>query len=121
MALERVTLESLCRLDGGIIAAAVNAALRQVADDMVNRPADDTPREVTLTIKCKPIADPEAGVLDYAEMYHTIGVKIPSRRTKTFRCGAGGGSLTVNDLSPRNPNQRTIDEIADGKSQAAGD
>lgn len=110
MTVHELTLAALMEdLDGGRISAAFGAELRRVAVDCDDRPNDDKPRKVTLTLELSPQPDEDGHLASIRGKFH-ITSTVPKRRSRVYDFGfRNGGQLVFNDLSDDNINQRTIE------------
>lgn len=72
-----LSFENLQHLDDGLLAAGANRALQEIIDDIIERPADDRPRTVTITISLTPTF--HGGELDRAVIAHKATAKVPGR------------------------------------------
>ena len=59
-----LTLKNTPELDNGRVAVAFDNALRLATLDIIDRPADKTPRKVYLICELRPVLDKDRGVLD---------------------------------------------------------
>ena len=108
MSAEQFTLESLKEMDGGKAFLAFQRHLQRAAADCLDRPADASPRTVTLKLALKPQIDPEG---DCTEVKSQIFVEsvVPKHRTKVYSFGLRkNGILTFNNDSLDNVNQKTF-------------
>lgn len=110
MARNTFCLAGLKDFDLGKIDAAFRKELHAVVMDMVDRPDEKAARKVTLEIELIP--QRAAGYCETAMMRVIVSIKIPSPSSRTYEVGVQkNGDLVVNDLSPDNINQATLDEI----------
>lgn len=107
MAKRKLCLATLPELDGGIVNAAVNAALKRCEDDCRDRPGEERPRKVTLTIELTPVHNAR-GDLDSINVGCDVDDKIPKRQTKLFNMRATPDGTLWDELSPDDANQETI-------------
>ena len=109
MAKMELTMDSLKELSGGVVPAAFNKAVRQAAEDCINRPGDESARKVVLEMSLTPReAD---GVCDAVETEFSIDVRVPKRRTRRYELGVDAkGRVLVNPESPGSIHQNTLDE-----------
>lgn len=113
MALEKFKLESLLTLDKGRIAEAIQEEFSRIERDMRDRPHVDAARSVAITIAMKPVQSADDGELESAVVTVRVHGKMPRRDSNAFTMQADEkGGLVYNELSPKVPNQRTIDEPA---------
>lgn len=111
MALAQLRLDSLAGLDDGRPSKAWLHELAHVVQDCIDRPGDDTAREVSLTLKLKPIPSNENGVViaETCEGEFYVKSKVPVRKTKTYSFRANKkGHLLYSADSPDNVDQQTL-------------
>lgn len=72
-----LNLENLHELDDGLLAAAFLANVRDVINDLNDRPNDDRSRGITVQLTFTPVA--QGGDLDRVKLEHKVTSKIPSR------------------------------------------
>ena len=77
MSVNQLTLQALHELDDGLLAAAFIANIREVVNDLNDRPNDDRARKVTMTLSFTPEA--HGGDLDRVKLEHKVAATIPSR------------------------------------------
>jgi hypothetical protein len=77
VSISTLKLENLKDLDDGLLAASLDANIREVIRDLSDRPIDDRPRKVTLTLTFIP--DHCGGDLDRVKLEHKVTSAIPSR------------------------------------------
>jgi hypothetical protein len=119
MALELFNLKTLSEMDGGRIRDALDVALRRIRRDLADRPADKRPRKVRLEISLRPVA--EGRELRDVVVAFDIAETIPKLRSREYTMIPGRRGLFVNELSPDDPRQRTIDEVDLAAVRDAGD
>jgi hypothetical protein len=106
--IQQFTFKDLAEFDGGVIAAAVNAAIKRAVADCDDRPALKAGREVTLKLKFTPLIDAD-GVAEEARFEFAMGEKLPGRSSKAYSMGLRkGGVLTFNPKALDNHNQETF-------------
>ncbi len=109
--LMQLDLENLKVLDDGRIAAAFAQELKHVVLDLMDRPGDDRPRNVSIKVHFKPLCD-ETGHCEAVNVSMEVGSKMPSRKTKVYsmqaRKSQGGPMLVFNEMSLDNVNQNTL-------------
>lgn len=114
MALREFNLEGVRLVDNGTVEAAFNKLLSDAVRDCSDRPGMEAGREVTLTVKIKPVLHSQ-GSLDHVIGIVTLKGKRPNYETPEIhfeaRQRAGTHQLVWNDLSADDPRQRTIDEL----------
>lgn len=112
MALKQLNFAGLQELDAGMLAAAVNEAMANAVQDMKNRIIVTGNRQITIDIFLKPVAVDRAGTLEQVKITYGLKEKWPVRKSAETVCGVKhSGMLYFNELSPNNPDQRTIDEL----------
>jgi len=109
MALERFTLKTLVALDGGRLRAAFDEALKRLYDDCRDRPGLDTARTLALKVALKPVV--EGGELTSVDVRFEFDTKVPKMASRNYNMIAVRGGLAVNDLSPENARQGTMDQV----------
>jgi hypothetical protein len=110
MVLTMATLEDLAKFDNGRVAVAFEQALRQLVFDLVDRPALDKDRTLTVTVQLQPRADSH-GNLSGVVIDVDCKSKKPSQRSAAVVAKVIGGEtvLRYNDLAPDDAEQLTID------------
>lgn len=108
--LNKFTVAKLETLDGGKEILRIDKMIAQAAKDCVDRAGVKKPRSVVITLNMVPYAADD-DLVDQVVLEVTSKVEIPGSCSKTFVMDArGNGVLLLNDLSPDQPKQRTIDE-----------
>lgn len=116
MAMEQLTLSMLKQFDLGKVDAAFAAELKAVVNDLRDRPTDKSVRKVMLTLELTPVAEEGTNDCDVAEVRFTIASKFPKRCTRAYQMGVKqNNTLMVNDLSPTDCRQGTLDGLDPGK------
>lgn len=110
MALEKLSLESLARIDSNRIGIAFANALRRCEDDCRERPNNAKARKVSIEVELCPIVEEGANELDRVEVSFKIKDSLPTRSSKSFAMEATEDGLVFNESSPDNPRQRTLDD-----------
>lgn len=77
MSVSTLALENLKDLDDGLLAASVDANIREVIRDLVDRPVDDRSRKVTITLTFTP--KHMGSDLDRVKLEHKVVNSIPGR------------------------------------------
>jgi hypothetical protein len=72
-----LNLENLHELDDGLLAAAFLANVREVINDLNDRPTDDRSRTITMQLSFTPVE--HGRDLDRVKLEHKVTAKIPSR------------------------------------------
>lgn len=107
--LQNVSIKNICDNDDGRISEAFDQAIARVKADLLDRPALGKPRTISLTVRFTPTADVD-GNLAHVDMYCDVKEVVPKRESRRYVLTAKRGELQLNDLSPENPNQTTLDE-----------
>lgn len=115
--LEKLTLESLAKLDGGRVRAALDQAIARCESDCKDRPALPAKRKIALVLTIAPVLDPD-GELDSCDVAFHITESVPKRTSKNYNMKATRGGLMFNELSPKDVHQRTIDEAPGPRGEA---
>jgi hypothetical protein len=103
-------LTNLVELDNGKATAAINHALRQIVDDIQERPGDKAKRKVILNIEMVPILDKTTAVLDTVGVQIRIDTKVPIRQTMTYpMLATADNTLRFVPQSPLDPRQTAFD------------
>lgn len=109
-----LTLKDLHHLDNGKANAAVNHALRQCVQDIIDRPGDKAKRKVMLTVEMTPKLDEDLGALDTVHTQFIIKSSIPVRRTVEYPMLASrDGRLLFSRNSPMDPRQNDLPYAGD--------
>jgi len=108
MALEKLCLEALVKMDDGRIREAFEQALKRCEDDCRDRPMLKKDRTVTLEAKIVPVAD-EEGALVECLLQLQVKDQRPVRSSKVYHMSAARQGLWLNELSPDDARQMTID------------
>lgn len=106
---EVFTLETLCSMNGGKYGRLINNQLKRLAADCFDRPADDRPREVTVTIRAVPNCGDD-GNADTVSAKVVVKAKVPQYQTQPFelRLTEGKTGLSINVGDPSNIRQHTM-------------
>lgn len=105
----KLSINNLSQLDERLD-LSVSKEMRKIADDLSQRPGDNSPRELSIKVTFTPQQN-ELGNCDAANVEFTINSKLPPRRSATYNVEVkGNGTLEFNGASPDNVNQRTLDE-----------
>lgn len=73
----QLKMEHLAELDDGLLAASVDANIREIIRDLVDRPADDRARKLTIELTFTP--GTMGHDLDRVKLEHKSKATIPSR------------------------------------------
>ena len=106
--LKPLTLTEMDELDGGRLGAAFRRHLERLANDCMDRPADEKGRKLTLTVEIKPVMDGETRECEGVSTEIAMKSNIPEHRSKTFLFKPTVGGLLVNPESPENFRQLTM-------------
>ena len=117
MALQPFDLAALTELDGCRIRTAFDLALARLTEDCKDRPAVKARRSVTLTVSLVPVPNDE-GDLGSVDVDCQLNEKIPKRASRTYNMLPSRKGLLVNEVSPDEVRQRTLDEVAATKPRA---
>lgn len=113
MAKLQLSLANIGQIDLGKIQAAFDVEVRRCLGDCEDRPADRTPRVVSLNLSITPVGDGAA--CELAEAEFTMTSKVPPRRSKPYQVSirktARGVVGVFNDESPEDARQGTLDEL----------
>ena len=110
MAKEKLTLGLLVKLDDGRLAQEWQQALDRLQADCAERSELKDSRKVALVAILAPTGKGSA-----AEIRFEVSESMPKRKTRTYSVGMKpGGGLVLNELSPDDAGQMTIDEVAGG-------
>lgn len=112
---KNVTCDTMGDLDGGLARAVINKALSTAIADLDDRGDDGKPRTVTITVT---MARMDNGLIVTDIQAST---KTPAYRTSAtvskLKSGPEGARLLFQQFSPNDPNQRTIDEVAENTTE----
>lgn len=119
--LKELNFAALAEFDEGRIAASFDLALRRLEEDCRDRPLLGKARTITITLAAKPIAD-EDGAFDSVDLNFAFKESRPKAETKTYHAAPQHGQtgLFVNELSPKNARQGTIDQPREEVNANAG-
>lgn len=107
-----LTLESLKTLDLGKIDLAFRRELRACVEDIRDRPNEQAKREVHLVLELVPDKPDRTGEVETARVTFKIWAKAPKRQSRTYSVGVQkDGNLLVNDMSPDDISQGTLDQV----------
>lgn len=100
-------------MDNGRIGAALNIALKRIAEDLDDRPGDNRERKVTLEITAKPECAPD-GLIEGAKVQVQVKDAIPTRKSRVYDVGVRkGGMMVYQEMSPDNHLQSPLPFDAD--------
>jgi hypothetical protein len=109
-------LEDLAKLDRGTPDRMVREVLQLILADLVDRPALDALRTLTLKVNFKPVSAVE-GHLHEIITEVEVSAKIPVKRSPAYSMKPADKGFRYNDLSPDNADQMTLDDVPTGKDK----
>jgi hypothetical protein len=115
MALEKFDLASLTELDGARIRTAFDQAVARLTEDCKDRPNVKARRSVTLMVSLVPVPNDE-GDLGSVDVDFQLKESMPKRESRTYNMLPTRSGLLVNEASPDEVKQMTLDEV--GKPRA---
>jgi hypothetical protein len=102
-------------IGGGQIEAAVKTLLRRMLDDCDDRPYEEKTRKLVITVEAKPVRRQDGATTD-VEMTGQVKVTVPTHKSDPVTARfIHGGDAWFNDLAEDNPDQLTIDQLAESK------
>ena len=102
-------LTNLADLDNGKANLAINHALKQIVNDIRERPADKAKRKVVLTVEMAPTLDPHTAVLDTIGVQLKIKTSVPVRQTISYpMLATQDDTLRFVPGSPLDPRQQVL-------------
>ena len=111
LSLERLTVETLDKVDFGKAAMAFQRHLARAVHDCTDRPGDKRVRKITLQLNIHPVAEINGTQIDCDSIRGTLKVTstIPDHETNVVDFGIdGNGNLLFNPDSPGNHRQKTM-------------
>lgn len=111
MGLEKLTVDSLTRIDFGSVAEAFKSHIGRLVKDCVDRPGVKAVRKVTLELKLTSVAEVHGNTIDCVGAKGVFRIKssIPEHETQAIDFGVrADGSLVFNEDSPRDHRQATL-------------
>lgn len=113
MTCEKLTLEKLGALSGGLFGFSLERHINQIVDDLDDRGTDGLPRKLVITITFRRLGDE-------VEINPALSVRYPDKRYRPtvakFVAGRDGGTaLGFQVASPENPDQPGL--FRDGEEQ----
>jgi hypothetical protein len=111
MGLEKLTVDSLARIDFGSVAEAFKTHIERLVRDCMDRPGVKAARKVSLELKLTPISEVRGNTIDCDGAKGVFRIKscIPDHETQAVDFGVrGDGSLVFNEDSPRDHRQSTM-------------
>jgi hypothetical protein len=121
MGLERLTVDSLAKIDFGSIAEAFKTHIERLVRDCVDRPGVKSARKVALELKLTPVAQVRGTTIDCdgAKGVFCIKSSIPNHETQAVDFGVrSDGSLVFNEDSPRDHRQSTLLPAGDDNEES---
>jgi hypothetical protein len=107
------TLEDLRHIESGIVPRLVEHSLRQVANDIEERPGLKAKRAVLIKLEFVPEVDNQ-GTLRRLGLTPTVETKIPPQKVSEYDATLSPtGDIVINDLSREDVKQMTIDEATE--------
>jgi hypothetical protein len=116
MPMEKFTLGNMPLLENGIVTASFDAELRRLVKDCDERPLDDKPRVLQMTVKLTPNPDVHGQhpVCDTVDVEVEITGKVPTMRTKSYAMKLKqDGTLAFHPDLPDDPDNETIMDEAE--------
>jgi hypothetical protein len=109
MAIKQVTFADLVAMDDGVLAVAIDAALRRAAEDCEDRPGVKRARKITLNLEVLPVLD-EDGIAEEVKYSFVMNERLPNRSSKEYTFGLRkNGVMSYNPEALDNHNQHTFD------------
>ncbi len=111
MALEQFTFDKMLTMDSERVGKALARVLSKLQADMADRPDDKGARVLSLKVSMKPVS--ERGDLESVDVEFIIDDKLPPMRSRNYNmlARARDGEMLVNEASPEDAAQTTIDEV----------
>jgi len=104
-----LSISTLQEIDGGKPATAVNHALRQIANDIIDRPNDKAKRKVLIQVEMEPVLDSDLGTLDTIATSFKIKTSVPVRQSRSYpMLPLKDGRLSFEPQSPFDPRQGAL-------------
>lgn len=102
-------VRNLTELDGGKADLAINHAIRQIVNDVKDRPGDKAKRKVTIVIEAVPHLDDDSAALDTIDITIKVKTSVPLRQTHSYpMLPTEDGTLLFSPASPYNPRQGSL-------------
>lgn len=117
MSLAKVSLGSIAELDAGRLAEAFQQEIAKVEHDLKDRPGLKGARTVSLVMTAKPISDAR-GELISVDLLFDVKSSTPKKSSQIYNAACGRNGLHVNDLSPDDVRQSTLDDVGEPKAVA---
>lgn len=104
-----LSISTLQDIDGGKPATAINHALRQIANDVIDRPNDKAKRKVLVQIEMSPMLDSDLGTLDTIAVGVKVKTTVPVRQSLMYpMLPLKDGRLSFEPRSPFDPRQGAL-------------
>lgn len=103
--------ETLSHLDMGRASAALDQAIKKAVLDCLDRPGDDRPRKVTMTLELKPVMEVvnQSITCEGCTGQYAVRLRTPDWSSNKLDFGVRqNGTLVFNEHSPANHRQTTI-------------
>jgi len=117
-----LTASTLAKLDRGAAAAALDRAISQAVRDCLDRPTDDRPRKITMTLEITPVNEVIDNVVscEGAKGLYKVRMRQPDWESKTLDFGVRqNGMLVFAEMSPDNHKQPLLFDDDDGDKEEA--
>ena len=111
------TLGDLALMEGGAVRMWFDRELATILDDLLDRPSLKKDRELTVKVLFQPVPD-DSGALAYVVHKVSVGSKVPGHATRSIAGRRSKEGLVWDDLSPKDPDQLTIDDEMGRKKEA---
>lgn len=109
-------VRNLAELDGGKADLAINHAIRQIVNDVKDRPGDKAKRKVTIVIEAVPHLDKDTAALDTVDVQIKVKTSVPVRQTHSYpMLPTEDGTLLFSPSSPYNPRQGSLEFDPDNR------
>lgn len=109
MAKQEFTLDSLRKLDFGLVPQHFQKELERAVADCRDRPIVNTKREVTVKFYLTPLPHQQGGDLDEVHVECEIFSAIPKYRTRPYQMTPlRGNKLAFNPDNPEDADQQTL-------------
>lgn len=108
-----LTASTLVKLDRGAAAAALDKAIGQAVRDCLDRPSDDRPRKITMTLEITPLKEVIGSVVscEGARGVYKVRMRQPDWESKTLDFGVReNGTLVFAEMNPNNHRQPLLFE-----------
>lgn len=104
---KQLNSRTIADLDRGVIGMAIDHALKQMTQDVIDRPGDKAKRTVNIKVIATPVLDEASAVLDTISLKVEITQGIPKRtNAKPYQLlPMGDGTMTFSPTAPQDPRQ----------------